>query len=113
VPLSRWSAAEPADEAVEAGMVDDISASTVARLLADDAIKPWRHRSWTCPRDPHFAAKAAVVLDLYQRVWQAEPLGDDDFVISADEKTSIQARCRCHPTLPPGVARLMRVEHEY
>ena len=30
-----------------------------------------------------------------------------------DEKTSIQARCRCHPTLPPGRARAMRVEHEY
>ena len=113
VPLSRWSAAELADEAMQAGIVDDISASTVARLLADDAIKPWRHRSWIYPRDPDFAAKAAVVLDLYQRVWQAEPLGEDDFVISADEKTSIQARCRCHSTLPPGVARLMRVEHEY
>jgi hypothetical protein len=34
-----------------------------------------------------------------------------EFVISADEKTSIQARCRCHPTLPP--ARVMRLEHEY
>src|SRR5262249_27526227 len=30
-----------------------------------------------------------------------------------DEKTSIQARCRCHPTLPPGRARAMRVEHDY
>jgi len=113
VPLSRWSAAELADEAMQAGIVDDISASTVARWLADDAIRPWRHRSWICPRDPDFAAKAGVVLDLYQRVWQGKPLGDDDFVISADEKTSIQARCRCHPTLPPGQARLMRVEHEY
>jgi DDE superfamily endonuclease len=34
-------------------------------------------------------------------------------VLCSDEKTSIQARCRCHPTLPPGLARLMRVEHEY
>ena len=34
-------------------------------------------------------------------------------MISSDEKTSIQARCRCHPTLAPGKARLMRVEHEY
>jgi len=34
-------------------------------------------------------------------------------VISADEKTSIQARCRCHPSLAPGVARMMRVNHEY
>jgi len=113
VPLSRWSAAELADEAVAAGIVEDISASTVASWLADDAIKPWRHRSWISPRDPDFTAKAGVVLDLYQRVWQGEPLGDNDFVICADEKTSIQARCRCHPTLPPGLSRLMRVEHEY
>ena len=34
-------------------------------------------------------------------------------MISADEKTSIQARCRCHPTLPPGRARMMRVNHDY
>ena len=113
VPLSRWSAAELADEAVTAGIVADISASTVARWLAADAIKPWRHRSWIFPRDPGFAAKAGVVLDLYAGRWQGEPLGPGDYVISADEKTSIQARCRCHPTLPPGLARLMRVEHEY
>ncbi|MDW4911555.1 transposase, partial [Streptomyces sp. ADMS] len=30
-----------------------------------------------------------------------------------DEKTSIQARCRCHPTLAPGQARAMRVNHTY
>jgi DDE superfamily endonuclease len=40
-------------------------------------------------------------------------LGENDFVICADEKTSIQARCRRHPTLPPGRARAMRVEHDY
>jgi len=34
-------------------------------------------------------------------------------VISADEKSSIQARCRCHPTLPPGKSRTMRVNHDY
>ncbi len=42
------------------------------------------------------------MLDLYARRWDDIPLGDDEYVISADEKTSIQARCRCHPTLPPG-----------
>src|SRR6202035_5278643 len=35
------------------------------------------------------------------------------FVISADEKTSIQARRRKQPTLPPGPDRPTRVEHEY
>ena len=54
-----------------------------------------------------------MVLDLYDRRFQGQPLGAGEFVVSADEKTSIQARCRCHPTLPPGVARAMRVEHEY
>ncbi len=54
-----------------------------------------------------------MVLDLYQRVFQAAELGADEYVISADEKTSIQARDRCHPTLPPAKARVMRVEHEY
>ena len=47
------------------------------------------------------------------RIWGGRPLGPDDYVICADEKTSIQARCRCHPTLPPGKARAMRVEHDY
>jgi hypothetical protein len=53
------------------------------------------------------------VLDLYARVWEGTPLGPDEYVISSDEKTSIQARCRCHPTLPPGKARTMRVNHDY
>ena len=90
-----------------------MSTTTLWRWLEEDALKPWRHRSWIFPRDPAFAAKAGVVLDLYQRLFAGAPLGADDYVISADEKTSIQARRRCHPTLPPGVARVMRVEHEY
>ncbi|MFE0374189.1 transposase [Streptomyces inhibens] len=53
------------------------------------------------------------MLDLYARTWQGEQLGDDEYVISADEKTSLQARCRCHPTLAPGKARAMRVNHTY
>jgi transposase len=113
MPLSRWSSFELACEAIEAGIVVDISPSTVARWLAADAIKPWQYRSWIAPRAPDFASKAAVVLDLYARVWDRQPLGPGDYVLCSDEKTSIQARCRCHPTLPPGTARLMRVEHEY
>jgi transposase len=112
-PLSRWSSLELAMEAIEAGVVVDISASTVRRWLVADALKPWQYRSWIAPRAPDFAARAAVVLDLYARVFDGEPLGGNEFVVCADEKTSIQARCRCHPTLPPGLARMMRVEHEY
>ena len=113
VPLSRWSCKELARELVIRGVVAFISAATVWRTLRSDAIRPWRYQSWIFPRDPHFEAKAARVLDLYARVFEGQALGEKEYVISADEKTSIQARCRCHPTLPPGLARLMRVEHEY
>src|SRR6266540_66804 len=112
-PPSRWSLAELREELVASGLVDDVSISTLWRWLDADAIKPWRHRSWIFPRDPDFATKAGVVLDLYERRLAGRRLEPGEFVISADEKTSIQARCRCHPTLPPGRARAMRVEHEY
>jgi hypothetical protein len=72
-----------------------------------------QHHPWIFPRDPGFAAKATVVLDLYQRLFDGAPLGASKYVISADEKTSIQVRCRRHPTLPPARARVMRVEYEY
>lgn len=65
------------------------------------------------PRDPQFAVKAGRILDLYARHWEGQPLGANDFVLSTDEKTSIQARVRRHPSLPPGPGQPMRVEHEY
>lgn len=40
------------------GLAEEISAATVRRWLAADAIKPWQYRSWLFPRDPDFAAKA-------------------------------------------------------
>ncbi|WP_432035555.1 IS630 family transposase [Streptomyces cucumeris] len=113
VPLARWSCPELAAELTARGITDSISASTVRRWLRQDALKPWQHRSWIFIRDPDFRIKAARVMDLYARTWQGEALGEDEYVISADEKTSIQARCRCHPTLAPGQAQAMRVNHEY
>ncbi len=113
VPLSKWSCPELAPEVTAAGIAAAMSASTVRRILAKDAIKPWQYRSWISVRDPNFTAKATRVLELYQRRWDGQPLGAGEFVISSDEKTSIQARCRCHPTLPPGRSRSMRVEHDY
>jgi transposase len=112
-PLARWSCPELAREVVSQGVAEAISASTVWRWLAADAIKPWQYRSWLFPRDPDFAAKAERVLGLYERRWNGRRLGPDEYVICSDEKTSIQARCRCHPSLPPGKARMMRVNHEY
>jgi hypothetical protein len=113
VPLSRLSTADIAREVRRAGIVATISDKTVWRWLHADAIRPWQHRTWIFPRDPAFALKAGRILDLYARQWQGRPLDADDFVLSTDEKTSIQARVRIHPSAPPAPGQPMRVEHEY
>jgi transposase len=113
VPLSRWSSSELAAQAVTEGLVGSISSSTVRRWLHADAIKPWQYRSWIFPRDPDFAVKAARVLDLYAGRWDGAPLGPDDYVISADEKSQLQALSRRHPDLATGRRRTRRVEFEY
>ncbi len=113
MPLSRLHVADIRAEVIRRGLVATISDATIWRWLSEDAIRPWAHRSWIFPRDPQFERKASGVLDLYARRWQGKRLHPADFVISADEKTSIQGRCRCHPTLPPRAGQAMRVEHEY
>lgn len=113
VPLSRWSTAEIAVEAVHRGIAAAISSATVWRWLSQDAIRPWNYRSWIFPRDPQFATKAGRILDLYEGRWEGQPLEPGDLVVCADEKPSIQARRRIHPTLPATAGDGMKVEHEY
>lgn len=112
IPLSRQSTAD-VTRRVSLVLERPISRSTVWRILDGAAIKPWRFRHWIFPRDPDFAAKAQPILDLYSGFWYGEPLGDGDYILSSDEKTSIQARIRIHPSLPPEPGRAARLEFEY
>jgi hypothetical protein len=111
-PLSRQSLADVTARACHA-LGQPISRSTVWRILATDTIKPWQYKYWIFPRDPHFAEKAGPILDLYAGTWQGQPLGPKDHILSADEKTSIQARLRCHPCLHPAPRRPAYIENEY
>ena len=113
LPLARLHVPDIRAEVLRRGLVAEISDATIWRWLSDDAIAPWRHRSWIFPRDPDFEVKAGRVLDLYAGRFEGRRLGPREYVVSADEKTSIQARRRCHPSLPPGPGRAMRVEFEY
>jgi hypothetical protein len=112
LPLSRLSRAELHRLVIQRG-VCDASASTIARWLAEDAIRPWQHRSWIFPRDPRFLQKAGAVRDLYERRWEGELLHPGDFVVCADEKTQIQARHRSYPTAAPAAGGGQRGEHDY
>jgi transposase len=115
VPLRRYSLSELTVEVANRLQSKEVAPSRTAiwRLLTHDALRPWRYRSWISPRDPHFLERAGPVLDLYACQWQGQPLWADEYVLSADEKTSIQVRRRLHPTLPIGPHQAMRVEHEY
>ncbi len=115
VPLRRYSLSELTAEVANSLPSEHVAPSRTAiwRLLTHDALRPWRYRSWISPRDPHFLERATPVLDLYACQWQDRPLWADDYVLSADEKTSIQVRRRLHPSLPIGPHQAMRVEHEY
>jgi len=113
LPFSRFSSNDIAREAVKRGIIASISGATVWRWLSNDAIRPWSYRSWIFPRDPKFSEKAGNVLDLYQGIWLGEPLDKDDYVICADEKTSIQVRRRIHSGTAPSSKETRRVEFEY
>jgi transposase len=115
VPLSRYSLTELCREVADRLPAEQVAPSRTSlwRLLAQDALRPWRYRSWLFPRDPHFLERAAPVLDLYACWWQGQPLWHDEYVLSADEKTSIQVRRRRHPSLPPAPHQALRLEHEY
>jgi hypothetical protein len=103
VPLSRFSRSELHRFVVEQA-ISEASASTIGRWLTQDAIRPWRQRSWIFPRDPRFLERAGPILDLYAGRWQGTLLEPGDCIISADAKPSIQARKRIHPTAPPATS---------
>lgn len=114
VPLARWTGPELAAELTAQGLVNSpVSASSILRILSEHPVKPWQYQSWIYPRDPDFAAKATVILDLYQGRYQGEPLRPGDRILSVDAKPSIQARGRCHPSVPAAPGKPVRVEHEY
>jgi hypothetical protein len=113
VSRPRWSAADLAAQAEGEGLVESVSASTVRRWLDGDAIRPWRYRSCIFPCDPDFEVRAGRVPNLYQRIWDGCELGEDEYVISSDEKPGIQVLSRNHGGLPPGPRRAGRYEFEY
>ena len=114
VPLSRWTGPELAAELTAQDLVSaPISVTSLLRILAENPVRPWQYQSWIYPRDPGFAAKATVILDLYQGFYGGKPLGPGDRILSFDAKPSIQARGRIHQTLPAASGKPARVEHEY
>jgi hypothetical protein len=91
VPLSRWTGPELLAEITRAGLARQPSVSSVLmRILTEHPVKPWQYKSWICPRDPEFTAKASVIFDLYQGFYQGKRLRPGDRILSAGRR----AGCR-------------------
>ncbi len=113
LPFSRLSLSELQDYLIKQEVVEHISIGKLWSVLDEDAIRPWYHRSWLFPRDPQFVAKASPILDLYQGTFEGHDLRAREYVLSFDQKTSIQARQRKHATIASQPGHPQLVEHEY
>jgi transposase len=84
-----------------------ISQSMVHRVWKANSLKPHRVRTFKLSRDPNFEAKLLDVVGLYLNP------PEKALVISADEKTSIQALDRTQPGLPIIPGRCGTMTHDY
>jgi transposase len=109
--LSTWDCQEIARKLQEDEIVPRIGRETVRKMLVGEQLRPWRYQMWlssTVARDADFVARVKNIRALYTR-----PLAQDEVVLSADEKTSLQPRPRKSCTLPARSGKRVRVEHEY
>src|SRR5689334_15360173 len=111
VPTSHWSLDDLAYHILKDNHYEDMSRSTIQRVLAAADLQPHRSRYWLKSHDPDFEAKTLDVCGLYLRSLALHAQGE--LVISVDEKTSIQALERKHATLPMRPGQIERREHEY
>src|SRR5438270_9890665 len=99
VPLSRWSRAELARRVAQDPSLPPISASTVGRWLKAERLRPWRYHAWQHIHDPlTFLQRARPVLQAYAQAQALLQAGT--WLVTLDEKTSIQAREGEQPPRP-------------
>ena len=111
VPTSHWSLDDLAYHILRDAHYRDMSRSTIRRILNANDLKPHRCTQWLHSDDPDFEAKALAICRLYLAAPRLYQQGE--LVICTDEKTSIQALQRLHPTKParPGQVELREFEY--
>lgn len=101
-PLPRWSCPELACEAAAPpGRTGPLGVHRAPLAGPGRDQAPGDTTPGSSSPTSAFAPRQPVSWTGNARSWGAVPLGADEYIVGADEKTSIQARCRCHPTLAP------------
>jgi len=97
---------------VQAPTLPAISASTVGRWLKAEHIRPWRYHSWQHIHEPvAFLQRARPVLQAYAQARALLRAGT--WLVSLDEKTSIQAREGEEPPRPARPGKPLLHEARY
>ena len=87
--LTHWSSADLARQAIADGIVADISARTIRRILHDVDLQPHRTRYWKTPRlNAEFKARAEQVLWCYGNAERLAKQGI--WVVCVDEIPTFQ-----------------------
>lgn len=114
-PVTHWTPAELAEEAVQRGIVASISPDSVERFLDEADLKPHRSRYWLnnqrAEGPEQFDQAVKTVCDLYAETQTLREQGVH--VLSTDEKTGIQALERKASNRPmiPGQVELLEFEY--
>ena len=105
---AKWTLQLLADRIVTLTDHENISASTIGRILKENELKPWQRRMWCIPEvDATFVARMEDVLALY-----AEPGDPERPVVSFDETpTQLIGETRAPVAARPGSPA--RVDYEY
>lgn len=116
VPVSHWTPAEVAAEAIQRGIFESISARHVDRLLKEVDLRPHKSKYWlTSPdkrEDPETYQEAVEnVSKTYLDALELHEQGVH--VVCTDEKTGMQALERKHATRPTRPGLTERREFEY
>src|SRR5947209_19882 len=100
-PITHWTGRELADEVVQRGIVEAISASQINRYLREAQLQPHKSRYWlnTTEKDPElFQEQVEMVCACYHAAPQLYHY-HDTHTLCVDEMTGIQALERLAPTL--------------
>jgi transposase len=112
LPITHWTHATLAEEAMARGIVTEISSHSIGRFLREVDLKPHRTRGWiNSPRDAQFEDKCRDVCETYRLAPERAAAGIQ--TRSIDEMTGVQALERAAPTLPMRPGRAERREFEY
>lgn len=109
-PIEQWTHRDLKDEVQKQGIVEQISARHVGRILEECKLQPHRTRYWlNGPLDPDKKEKTNDVCKTYE---MAKETPDQAF-LSVDEMTGIQALERKAEDKPMEPGKVRAVEFEY